>query len=188
MFSVTAPCTRLTPASIWTFLLPRQPSKLKKSRPYLLTKRRSMTRFSARSSALIVGLLSLLVGCGQPAYKLAPVSGTVTLDGEPLADGVVNFQPKGQTGKAAAPGSVGRTDSAGNYQLTTIYDEPGASPGFHKVKIYSYSPESAAASDVDTGPNQERVPERYNYRTKLTCEVSAEGTDQAGFELTTTPE
>jgi len=73
------------------------------------------------------------------------------------------------------------------WSLTTVYDEPGASLGLHKVKIYSYSPESASASDVDTGPNQERVPERYNYRTQLTFEVPAAGTDQADFVLTTTP-
>jgi hypothetical protein len=138
-----------------------------------------------RAFPLIVSLWALGAGCDQPAYQLVPVSGSVTLDGVPLADGVVNFQPTGQSGKKAAPGSVGRTDSAGKYQLTTVNDEPGASLGRHKVKIYSYSPESAPVGDSDTGPSQERVPERYNYRTQLTFEVPDGGTDQADFELTT---
>ena len=127
------------------------------------------------------------MGCNNPAYQLVPVAGTVTLDGIPLADGVVNFQPTGQKGKTAAPGSVGRTDVAGSFQLATVNEQPGASLGRHKVKIYSYSPESAPVGDVDAGPNQERVPERYNYRTRLTFDGPAGGTDQADFELTTEP-
>jgi len=133
-------------------------------------------------------LLVLFSGCGEPPYQLAPVSGLVTLDGVPLADGVVNFQPQGQSGKTAAPGSVSRTDSEGKYQLMTVNDEPGASLGRHKVKIYSYSPESAPVGDNDAGPNQERVPDRYNYRTRLTYDVPDVGTDQADFELTSQPE
>ena len=36
----------------------------------------------------------------------------------------------------------------------------------------------------DTGPVVERVPQRYNYRSKLTYTVPKEGTRQANFDLT----
>ncbi len=128
----------------------------------------------------------MFVGCGaQREYELAPVSGKVTLDGQPLGSAVVNFQPKTSGDKKLGPGSVGRTNENGEYQLVTITDEPGAWVGSHKVKIYSYSPETPTSSDVDTQPSQERVPDRYNYRTRLTFEVPAQGSQQADFELQT---
>lgn len=143
-------------------------------------------RPSAFTSVLLFCAPSCLFGCGASEYSLAPVSGTVTLDGEPLANATVVFQPK--TGNATgknAPGSVGLTSATGSYQLKTIDNEPGAAPGHHRVRIYSYSPESAPIDDRDTGENKERVPERYNYRSTLMYEVAAEGTDAADFQLTT---
>jgi len=44
------------------------------------------------ASALGLACLLLLVGCGPAAPKLYPVSGTVTLDGQPLADGKIYFR------------------------------------------------------------------------------------------------
>ncbi len=139
-------------------------------------------------TVFLLGLPLLPVGCSSNAgYELAPTSGTVTLDGEPLAGAVVNFQPMTSGDKQLGPGSVGRADASGRFSLTTVDDDPGAWVGVHKVRIYSYSPESPVTSDVDTGPSQERVPERYNYRSKLTFEVPPAGTDQANFELQTNP-
>ena len=141
---------------------------------------------SLSTTGRLVGLLSLLSGCGTAEYPLVPVSGIVTLDGEPLVGAAIVFQPKstGNSGKVA-PGSVGRSDSRGHYELSTVNDEPGASPGRHKVRIYSYSPESAPVSDTDSGENKERVPDRYNYRSQLFLEVPSTGTDSADFQLTT---
>lgn len=134
------------------------------------------------SALLAIGLLS---GCGGAEYTLVSVSGIVTLDDKPLVGATVVFQPKtGQAGKTA-PGSVGKTDESGRYELTTVNGEPGAAPGMHKVRIYSYSPESAPANDWDTEPNQERVPMRYNYKSKLMFEVVDAGTEKADFQLTT---
>ena len=132
-------------------------------------------------------LLVVPTGCNSPDYQLAPIEGVVTLDGAPLAGGVVNFQPTGRTSSAPGPGSTGRTDQQGRYRLTTINDEIGALVGMHKVKIYSYSPEDAPVgdSDVDAVASAERVPEQYNYRTQLKFEVPAAGDLEADFHLTT---
>ncbi len=136
----------------------------------------------------LIGLTLLFVGCSSnPGYELAATSGTETLDGEPLAGAVVNFQPLTTGDKVLGPGSVGRADASGRFSLTTVDDKPGAWVGVHKVRIYSYSPESPVESDVDAGPSQERVPDRYNYQSKLTFEVPAAGTSEANFELQTKP-
>lgn len=135
---------------------------------------------------LAAAVLASFVGCGERGPQLAPISGVVTLDGEPLANAVINFQPVASaSGANPGVGSSARTDSEGRFVLETIDGKPGAVVGPHKVKIFSYSPESPVASDVDTEPTVERVPEEYNYRSKLIFEVPAGGDPEARFDLTT---
>jgi hypothetical protein len=134
--------------------------------------------------ATCASTLLMACGCGSSPYDLVPVAGTVKLDGKPLGGAVVNFQPKSGGSANVGPGSNGRTDEAGHYELNTINDEAGAVVGSHRVRIYSYSPESPSVEDTDSGQALERVPERYNYRSELTYKVPAEGSNQANFDLT----
>lgn len=144
---------------------------------------------SAAGLLLWLALTAMLLGCSkQKDYSLAPISGTVTLDGQPLAGAVVNFQPRAQGGTTAGPGSVARTNDAGRYTLATIRDEPGAVVGVHLVRIYSSSPESLPSSDDTAQAPPERVPQRYNYRTQLTYEVRPDGSGSADFSLSTDEE
>ncbi len=132
---------------------------------------------------LSVLAIPLMFGCDSSKHQLAPVSGIVTLDGEPLSDGVVNFQPMAGKNVNVGPGSNARTDEQGRFVMNTIDDQPGAIVGKHRVRIYSFSPESPRVDDTDSEPPSERVPHRYNYRSKLTFDVPAEGTSEANFEL-----
>lgn len=123
-------------------------------------------------------------GCNPSPFKLAPVSGVVSLDGQPLAGGIVNFQPiVVGNGVIAGPGSTARTGSDGRYTLSTIRGEPGAVAGKHRVKIYSFNAETAKRAGSGAAPERERVPPRYNYDTTLTFDVPAAGTDKADFSL-----
>lgn len=132
--------------------------------------------------AMLAGL-GILVGCGRKPYTLADVSGRVTLDGQPLAGGVVSFQPRAAGNAAPGPGSTGRLDAEGRYRLTAIDGSPGAVVGTHLVRIYSRSPESAPTSDSDTAGSRERVPARYNYESGLSFTVEPNGSTQADFDL-----
>jgi hypothetical protein len=123
------------------------------------------------------------MGCSPSPFKLVPVSGTVSLDGQPLAGGIVNFQPiVVGTGVNSGPGSTARTGTDGRFTLATIRGEPGAVVGEHRVKIYSFNAETAKRSANGT-PERERVPPRYNYKSTLTFDVPAAGTDNADFAL-----
>lgn len=140
-------------------------------------------------SAAFISVLTLACGCAeQKNYSLAPVSGTVTFDGKPLAGGIVNFQPQAAKSPIVGPGSVGYCDEQGHYTLSTIRKEPGAVVGTHRVRIYSFSPETLPTSDVDEEPPVEKIPERYNYQTRLEFTVPAEGSQEADFDLTSGPE
>jgi hypothetical protein len=73
------------------------------------------------------GLATVLSGCGGP--KLVPVSGTVTIDGQPLTGGYIFVMPK----DARAAG--GKIDSQGRFTLTTTDEGDGCKPGTHAVTV-----------------------------------------------------
>ena len=71
---------------------------------------------------MIVSCLLFASGCSNS--NAASVSGTVTLDGQPLAGANVSFYPDGGSG---APAN-GQTDAQGRYSLSTGTDV-GLAPG-----------------------------------------------------------
>ena len=96
--------------------------------------------FHLRSSIFRLPSSLLLVltacGCGGDEYPLARVSGTVTLDGAPVADARVGFEPVRQgDGLDAGPGSYGKTDQQGRFWLKTLHGQQGAVVGPHVVRI-----------------------------------------------------
>jgi len=142
-----------------------------------------MTR-TVRPCLLGAALLCAAAGCGKDPYKAAAVSGTVTLDGKPLADAWVTFMPVG-TKEHPDPGptSSGKTDAQGKYKLAIEPGKPGAVVGKHKVAVNAGG--GTAGDDRDAGGprGKEKLPEKYNYKTTLTFDVPPEGTEKADFEL-----
>jgi len=140
------------------------------------------TPFKTLPLALAASLGALAAGCGaKPAYDLAPVSGIVTLDGQPVPGASVGFQPQGKVTNPG-PGSVAKCDTSGRYELKTIRNEPGAVIGPHAVRIHS--PKTISAGDSGP-PQRELFPIRYNLQTELTFTVPEDGTSTADFKLTT---
>jgi hypothetical protein len=75
---------------------------------------------------LVTGMFS---GCAE-GLKVAEVSGTVTMNGEPMEFIHVEFWP--ETG----PRSFGKTDASGKYTLKTDdHTQSGAALGKHKVAL-----------------------------------------------------
>jgi len=108
----------------------------------------------------------LLTGCGGSRSDLGPVRGNIKLDGQPLADALVEFIPQGERGVV----SLGRTDTGGNYEMMATRTARGASRGLNKVRITTYD-------ILDLGGKQkvvrERVPTKYNSATELTVTVES---------------
>jgi hypothetical protein len=131
--------------------------------------------------ALVLPLLAL--GCGGP--HLAPVTGRVTLDGKPLADATVGFYP---IGGDAAHTSSGRTNSNGEFTLTTVADNrAGAVVGKYRVSI-TVEPDLTGsdlpANKTGKGTRPPKLPARYQGEdSELTCEVPSGGKKDADFEL-----
>lgn len=131
--------------------------------------------------ALLSLALALLVitgtGCSSTQSDHPPlgrVEGVVTLDGQPLADADVTFQPEG-SGRM----SVGTTDAEGRYELTYMNEVRGALIGPHKVII------TTARSGADNDPSSavpEKLPDRYHRNSETRVEV-AEGGNTFNFDL-----
>ncbi len=123
-------------------------------------------------------LLCLAVGCsGTPADQpdLGTVSGTITLDGSPLANAKVEFQP--ESGRP----SYGVTNSQGEYELEYSPDAKGAKIGQHTVRITSRALGENAQGDVVV-TQAEQVPDVYNTKTELSVTVEP-GDNDVPFEL-----
>jgi hypothetical protein len=122
-----------------------------------------------RSLAALALLLAALTGCSRSNRPpLGTVTGTVTLDGGPLAAAAVHFTPDG-------PGrtSLGSTDSAGVYRLRYLRDIAGANIGRHTVRIMTAAEENGG---------REILPPRYHAATVLEATVQP-GTNRIDFAL-----
>ncbi len=139
-----------------------------------------------RAVRLAVGvLLGLLAfaGCTPRSSAIVPVSGVVTLDGQPLVGAMVNFQPitDKSTAAQAGIGSYGKTDDQGRYTLRLIDpDQPGALVGKHTVTVTT-----AVAADPASDELKLQQPEKISPKSRTQeIEIPAGGTDQADLKLT----
>jgi hypothetical protein len=136
-----------------------------------------------RVCTFVVGIL-FLAGCS--GGSVAPVSGTVKLDGKPLPHATVVFQPDGG-GPNPGPGSTGKTDANGHYELqVTTTNARGAVVGKHKVSITAYEGDGEPDSSAPNATvfRKALVPVEYNANTKLTFDVPSGGSTTANFDLT----
>ena len=112
-----------------------------------------------------------LAGCGQRNLEVAPVSGTVTLDGAPLKAASVTFQPK-----AGGRPSFGVTNDQGRYVLEYSMSELGARVGTCTVRITTQK----GADDSGGKATKELVPRRYlNEPIEVQVETKANDIDIA---------
>ncbi len=102
--------------------------------------RRSLTSYWL----LLVAAGGTFAGCNEAPFDLAPVRGTVTLDGRPVTQGKVMFAPirTGQGLEAGKP-AIGLIQSDGSFKLSTYTDGDGAVIGEHWVTIFGPDPPSA---------------------------------------------
>jgi hypothetical protein len=127
-------------------------------------------------------MLAVAVGCGGDAGPARlPASGTITLDGKPLASGTITFIP-GEAG----PGAFG-TIKDGSYRFGTADGPP---PGRYSVEITDVRPTGKRVPDPDarTGMIEEvrnAIPPRYNARTELAVEVKKDADNTFRFDLST---
>ena len=121
---------------------------------------------------LALAAVALFDGCSQ-GPKLYPVSGTVTYEGAPVADGDLLFLPADTT-IAPEPATI----KDGKYTLK-------AREGKKRVEIRASKilPGGAKGAGGEPVP-EEYLPRKYNSDSTLTAEVKASGDNKIDFPLT----
>lgn len=140
---------------------------------------------------LLIAALALvtIAGCGKRALGPA-VEGTVTLDGQPLANANVQLIPQGET---MGQTGFGKTDAAGKFTIRSADgNQAGAPPGDYKVVISKHV--KPDGTDFVPKPDEdpmlatfkELLPAAYSNpeKTKLKATVPTDGTKELTFKLT----
>ncbi|VTS05867.1 transthyretin-like family protein [Tuwongella immobilis] len=92
-----------------------------------------------------------MVGCGESGPKKVPVSGRVTVNGQPAAMVRVQFLHEDSTLPGNLKMPVGLTDEQGNFALSTDGDKDGAVAGEYRITLEWLSGNSLSAYDKLAG-------------------------------------
>jgi hypothetical protein len=156
------------------------------NRPETISQERNrMSQSHAWSVGILASMLALgSSGCGGSSDGLPreAVSGSVTLESQPLAKGTIQFAPTSD--KVPTSATAGIVD--GKYSIPR---SEGLVPGTYKVAISSVT-EAAAPKAVHGLPGPTRppaknlVPKQYNTASTLTAEVKSGEANTFPFEIT----
>jgi len=153
----------------------------------------------ATRHTLVLGLMLAIgaTGCGGGGDPNRPrtykTTGSVTLDGKPVSGATVTFAPL-----EGGPPSVGMSNDAGVFEMTTFSRGDGAVAGSHAVRVEKFElPKSAATAAASTseddyvppsGPLPEPknvLPKKYAVPTTsgLSATVNTSNDNVVNFEL-----
>ena len=127
---------------------------------------------SLSTMVVLLGSISLLAGCG-PSDGMITISGSVTLDGEPVEDGSISLMPI--NGGSMGGGLI----ENGHYTAKS-------SPGEMAVQIHAHKmvqKKNPSREEVERGLTEDSVsiiPPVYNRQSQLRINVSPE---QKNFEF-----
>lgn len=129
---------------------------------------------------LLILVVACVSGCGSSEYSFAPVAGRVTLDGEPVANARITFEPLAdETRERPGPWSVAAADAQGNFTMNTAGGLGGAVVGRHRVRISTRVENEDGTSDLVP----EMIPAMYNEESELIFEVKPGGDNSVHFPL-----
>lgn len=140
--------------------------------------------YQAHRWIVTLAAVGLIAGCNQSPYDLAPVRGTVTIDGQPFTSGRVMFAPAaiGERRKTGKP-AFGLLATDGSFELTTYETGDGAVVGEHWVTLIKLKPPSDAV-EADGQPPALAAADfaRVTYPTRVT--VAAQESNQIDIRFT----
>jgi hypothetical protein len=133
-----------------------------------------------RLAWLIVALASS-AGCNESPYALAPVSGTVTIDGQPLTAGRVMFAPIATgDGRDAGKPASGRLQPGGRFVLTTFDEGDGAVVGDHWITVIGPAKDEV----TPTGGASQRIADFGRFTVPMKQTVVAGQQNQLDIRVT----
>jgi hypothetical protein len=136
-------------------------------------------RLFACAALLALGMC-WIAGCGGPRYdgeRRAAIEGSVSLDGQPVDGGTINFMPVDSGGRVASA-----LISGGRYEIP---EERGPTPGKYRVEISWNKPLGPVDEENPDAPqpSEQVIPAKYNQNTELERDIAA-GKNELDFPLT----
>jgi hypothetical protein len=134
--------------------------------------------------ALVAALAAvLLIGCSRDPLGRHAISGTVKVDGQPLAKGDISFQPV-----------EGQATSGGSPIIEGAYSVPkdlGLVAGKYRVEIHAPVPGTGGQADENAlpgdppAPPKELIPAEWNSASTHTIDVRKQGPFEFDFDIST---
>lgn len=120
-------------------------------------------------------------GCHQSVIQSSTLSGTITLNDQPIGHGSIRLSPLGQTGGTGGAAAI----AEGQYQIQT----PGMVSGLYQVQIYAERKTGRMLPSFDGRPPRpetvQYIPGRYHRNSELEIEL-APGRNLHDFHLEST--
>ena len=134
------------------------------------------TSLTIKCTLIAFVLFCLTTGCEESGPKLGTVSGTITLNDEPLENAAIEFHPL-TSGKVV----YGKTDANGFYEMQYSTERKGVLLGKHQVQISTQDWEKQPDGSNKVIP--ERVPKWYFGPDAILEFDVQEGENTANFDL-----
>lgn len=127
---------------------------------------------------LLISFSTLLAGCSNERRQ--GIEGTVTMDGQPLAEGSIKLIPHEGT-----PGpTAGAKIENGRFSIDTT---KGTFAGSFRVEILASRPSGRTTVDPETGEQyairEQYVPAQYNTESQLTAQIKDDQANRLEFNL-----
>lgn len=125
-------------------------------------------------------ILFAVTGCSDPNW--GTVTGTVTLQGQPIGPGSIMFEPANPP-NLTTPSAIAHFREDGNYALRSAGNRSGAPAGEYFVMIHGRSEETFGDERID--PNvKSKIPAKYmNHRTSGLKATVKPGENTIDFDL-----
>jgi hypothetical protein len=135
---------------------------------------------TVRSALAAAALLAALAGCGKDEARRGPVRGTVSLGGQPLAEGKIRFFAL--TGGISVEGEV----RGGKYEIPA---DRGPTAGKYRVEVTAEKKTGRRVPDRDGGAGDMKdetvnvVPAKYNQDSTLQIDYDPAADKPHDFDL-----
>jgi hypothetical protein len=131
---------------------------------------------------LVLISAALWVGCKGDSAGRHAITGTVNLDGSPLAKGMISFQPL-ENGRL----SSGAVIAEGKFSIPA---DKGLPVGKYRVEVHAGASggpavDSSALPGEGPPPSKDIIPPDWGEASKQTIEVKKEGPFNFAFEIAT---
>jgi len=134
---------------------------------------------SVSGAPFLALLAATAIGCAdRSGLDKVPISGEVTLDGQPIPNGEILFYPAEGTKGSVSGGAI----KDGKY----VADGRGGVPlGKHHVEIRAYRASTKVLKGevaLEGGPAEQYLPKKYNVESELQADVD-DSTTEINFQL-----